>query len=78
MDPIVSIPLSTTRLKNLHKVYKKKEKKNIKNLLYSFISPGDIPMESMSTKKGMVLPFTPLALSFDDVKYFVDMPAVIF
>ncbi|CAN8312242.1 unnamed protein product [Cochlearia groenlandica] len=38
-------------------------------------SNGDIPMESMSTKKGMVLPFTPLAMSFDDVKYFVDMPA---
>ena len=35
-------------------------------------------MENMNTKKGMVLPFTPLALSFDDVKYFVDMPAVIF
>ncbi|CAA7049392.1 unnamed protein product [Microthlaspi erraticum] len=27
------------------------------------------------TKRGMVLPFKPLALSFDDVKYFVDMPA---
>uniref|UniRef100_A0A1J3K186 ABC transporter G family member 36 n=1 Tax=Noccaea caerulescens TaxID=107243 RepID=A0A1J3K186_NOCCA len=26
-------------------------------------------------KRGMVLPFTPLAMSFDDVKYFVDMPA---
>nr|VDD07515.1 unnamed protein product [Brassica rapa] len=35
----------------------------------------EIPMENMNTKKGMVLPFTPLALSFDDVKYFVDMPA---
>ncbi|CAE5957541.1 unnamed protein product [Arabidopsis arenosa] len=32
-------------------------------------------MESVSAKKGMVLPFTPLAMSFDDVKYFVDMPA---
>ncbi|VVA95985.1 unnamed protein product [Arabis nemorensis] len=27
------------------------------------------------TKRGMVLPFTPLAMSFDDVRYFVDMPA---
>lgn len=27
-------------------------------------------------KKGMVLPFSPLAMSFDDVRYFVDMPAV--
>ncbi|KAG2268363.1 hypothetical protein Bca52824_062918 [Brassica carinata] len=38
-------------------------------------SKKEIPMENVSTKKGMVLPFTPLALSFDDVKYFVDMPA---
>ncbi|ESQ27019.1 hypothetical protein EUTSA_v10018005mg [Eutrema salsugineum] len=26
-------------------------------------------------KRGMVLPFTPLAMSFDEVRYFVDMPA---
>lgn len=29
-----------------------------------------------SDKKGMVLPFTPLSLTFDHVKYSVDMPAV--
>ncbi|XP_078168201.1 ABC transporter G family member 36-like isoform X2 [Carex rostrata] len=28
-----------------------------------------------SDKKGMVLPFTPLSLTFDDVRYSVDMPA---
>lgn len=27
-------------------------------------------------KKGMVLPFTPLAMSFDAVNYFVDVPPV--
>ena len=26
--------------------------------------------------RGMILPFTPLSISFDDVSYFVDMPAV--
>ncbi|KAG0577501.1 hypothetical protein M758_5G154100 [Ceratodon purpureus] len=26
-------------------------------------------------KKGMILPFQPLAISFDDIEYFVDMPA---
>ncbi|CAH9075903.1 unnamed protein product [Cuscuta europaea] len=39
---------------------------------------ADLSIEStngVSPKKGMVLPFTPLAMSFDDVKYFVDMPA---
>ncbi|RID54698.1 hypothetical protein BRARA_G02000 [Brassica rapa] len=28
-----------------------------------------------AAKRGMVLPFSPLAMSFDDVRYFVDMPA---
>ncbi|KAL0380472.1 UNVERIFIED_CONTAM: ABC transporter G family member 42 [Sesamum angustifolium] len=28
----------------------------------------------MAPKRGMVLPFTPLAMSFNDVNYFVDMP----
>jgi hypothetical protein len=27
-------------------------------------------------RRGMVLPFTPLSMSFDDVNYYVDMPAV--
>lgn len=26
--------------------------------------------------RGMILPFTPLAMSFDEVSYFVDMPPV--
>lgn len=28
-------------------------------------------------KRGMILPFEPLSISFDDVSYYVDMPAVI-
>ncbi|KAH0704714.1 hypothetical protein KY285_018992 [Solanum tuberosum] len=28
----------------------------------------------VAAKKGMILPFTPLAMSFEDVSYFVDMP----
>ncbi|KAH7857712.1 hypothetical protein Vadar_015713 [Vaccinium darrowii] len=30
----------------------------------------------LAPKRGMVLPFTPLAMSFDTVNYFVDMPPV--
>lgn len=30
----------------------------------------------VSPKRGMVLPFTPLAMSFDKVNYYVDMPQV--
>lgn len=30
----------------------------------------------VAPKRGMVLPFTPLAMSFDDVNYYVDMPPV--
>lgn len=32
----------------------------------------------VAAKKGMILPFTPLAMSFEDVSYFVDMPPVRF
>uniref|UniRef100_A0A1D1YG49 Pleiotropic drug resistance protein 12 n=3 Tax=Anthurium amnicola TaxID=1678845 RepID=A0A1D1YG49_9ARAE len=35
------------------------------------------PLESangVAPKRGMVLPFTPLAMSFDEVNYYVDMP----
>ncbi|KAF8025631.1 hypothetical protein BT93_F2467 [Corymbia citriodora subsp. variegata] len=31
--------------------------------------------KGVAPKRGMVLPFTPLAMSFDNVNYFVDMPA---
>lgn len=30
----------------------------------------------IAPRRGMVLPFTPLAMSFDEVNYYVDMPAV--
>lgn len=30
----------------------------------------------VAPKRGMVLPFVPLAMSFDDVNYYVDMPVV--
>lgn len=32
----------------------------------------------VAPKRGMVLPFTPLAMSFDNVNYYVDMPPVSF
>ena len=31
---------------------------------------------SSSGRKGMVLPFQPLSLTFDDIRYSVDMPQV--
>ena len=37
---------------------------------------GDGGATGVSPKRGMVLPFTPLAMSFDEVNYYVDMPAV--
>ena len=30
----------------------------------------------VAAKKGMILPFSPLAMSFDTVNYYVDMPPV--
>lgn len=37
---------------------------------------GITETENVVNRKGMVLPFQPLSLSFDHVNYFVDMPAV--
>ncbi|KAI8020167.1 ABC transporter G family member 42 [Camellia lanceoleosa] len=31
-------------------------------------------VQGVAPKRGMVLPFTPLAMSFDNINYFVDMP----
>lgn len=31
---------------------------------------------SVGPKRGMILPFTPLAMTFDSVNYYVDMPVV--
>jgi len=32
--------------------------------------------ENTKSKKGMVLPFRPLSLAFQDVNYYIDMPLV--
>lgn len=32
--------------------------------------------DSKAPKKGMVLPFTPFSMSFDNMNYYVDMPRV--
>lgn len=42
----------------------------------SSISRNDDLNLGGAPKRGMVLPFTPLAMSFDSVNYFVDMPPV--
>uniref|UniRef100_A0A7I4DSN0 ABC transporter domain-containing protein n=1 Tax=Physcomitrium patens TaxID=3218 RepID=A0A7I4DSN0_PHYPA len=35
----------------------------------------DPTVASKSVKKGMILPFRPLSISFDSIRYYVDMPA---
>ncbi|KAL4304239.1 hypothetical protein GQ457_10G008600 [Hibiscus cannabinus] len=38
---------------------------------------SDAPSAEGSSKKGMILPFQPLAMTFQNVNYFVDMPKVL-
>nr|GLL36389.1 ABC transporter G family member 39-like isoform X1 [Ipomoea trifida] len=38
-------------------------------------SEGMIPRERNGSRKGMVLPFQPLALAFNHINYYVDMPS---
>jgi hypothetical protein len=33
-------------------------------------------VNEVASKRGMILPFTPLSMSFDNVNYYVDMPSV--
>jgi hypothetical protein len=37
---------------------------------------SDREMVVPGTTKGMILPFEPLSISFDNISYYVDMPAV--
>jgi len=37
-----------------------------------------VGFSSSPARRGMVLPFTPLSMSFKDVNYYVDMPVVSF
>lgn len=37
---------------------------------------GTITEADKKTKRGMVLPFVPLSLTFDEIRYAVDMPQV--
>ena len=39
-------------------------------------SDSDVEEVAVGVKRGMILPFEPLSISFDDVSYFVDMPSV--
>ena len=37
---------------------------------------GSINASDNNRKRGMVLPFTPLSITFDEIRYAVDMPQV--
>lgn len=37
---------------------------------------GSIGASEHNTKRGMVLPFTPFSITFDDIRYAVEMPQV--
>ena len=50
------------------------EKKLLRGLFGAVL--GGNSFRESSTEKGLVLPFTPLAMSFSDVHYYVDVPAV--
>nr|POF20091.1 abc transporter g family member 42 [Quercus suber] len=37
--------------------------------------PSSMAADEVASKRGMILPFTPLTMSFDSVNYYVDMPS---
>lgn len=44
------------------------------NVRHSDFGLNQIPVQEGTKKKGMILPFQPLAMTFHNVNYFVDMP----
>lgn len=42
----------------------------------SMRKPGGNSFKESNVEKGMILPFTPLTMTFHDVHYFVDCPSV--
>jgi hypothetical protein len=47
----------------------------LKNPLTTIAGSGEITRAD-TKKRGMILPFTPLTITFDNIKYSVDMPQV--
>ncbi|KAM3699674.1 hypothetical protein ACJW31_05G043200 [Castanea mollissima] len=39
------------------------------------MEPSSMAADEVASKRGMILPFTPLNMSFDSVNYYVDMPS---
>jgi hypothetical protein len=52
------------------------DKSRASNISMTSRSSMQEDIHGVAAKRGMVLPFQPLAISFDDVHYYVDMPAV--
>lgn len=54
--------------------HKQDDKSGTKNEEEAGLSPRPFP--GHNSHKGMVLPFQPLSLTFDEIRYSVDMPQV--
>ncbi|KAK4761107.1 hypothetical protein SAY87_006000 [Trapa incisa] len=71
-DPktISTVDGNNTREMSIHRMSSQENSSNLNSNVSSVEAANDA-----SPKRGMILPFTPLAMSFDDVDYYVDMPA---
>ncbi|KAI5651241.1 hypothetical protein M9H77_37246 [Catharanthus roseus] len=72
-----SLPLSTFDRNNSREMAIRRMSSSQSNANGATTRNDDTRLETaagIAPKRGMILPFTPLAMSFDSVKYFVDMP----
>lgn len=60
----------------LNRDYKSRNRSSGPNQAEAALDDTTLKAAGMEPKRGMILPFQPLSISFDDIKYFVDMPAV--
>lgn len=49
---------------------------SVENISSSTGTNTDSEVNGVAPQRGMILPFTPLTMSFDSINYYVDMPSV--
>ena len=76
-EPALRRPMSTRDGNNTREVaMQRMSSKTNPNAQLRHVDSNIESANGVAPKKGMILPFQPLAMSFDSVNYFVDMPPV--
>ncbi|KAI9109476.1 hypothetical protein K1719_019530 [Acacia pycnantha] len=73
-EPTLQRPMSTRDGNNTREVAMQRMSSKANPIQMRHVDSNVESANGVAPKKGMILPFQPLAMSFDSVSYFVDMP----